>query len=296
MTQLNFKQIMVKFFQPLTKHPIWTVVASVIIGITLYVGVDIGLAELVRQNSFDIHMLAAEQLNELGPCFIGERREHAEMIKKYTDHLEERQLAPILRLLYPHYSPKKVFASTLSDLEKAENGEEAKKAIWQAGEASNQLYMLGKLFPRSPIEQFKSEDLPDWLVKDVNDGLTRSHELVDELKDSQTLEAAVAACRANRKTILLLFLARLGYDNEEKIKSFLSDVERARDCTLLIAKRMVEDKTNKELLYETARSEDRRIKILEVMLAKDKDMEKICPLLTEAIKRAYKKKEEGLPE
>jgi hypothetical protein len=293
---LNFHQFIMKFFQPLNKkYRFWTISASVIIGLALYAGVDIGLSELARQNSYDIHMLATEQLNELGPCFFGESGEHAEMIRQYVDHLEGRYLAGILRILYPTLSPQKALTSTRDALEKAKE-KEAEETIWQAGLASNQLYMLGKRFPRSPIAWFKSEKLPDSLVRDVNDALSESSELTDKLESAQTLEAAVAACRANRKTILLLFLARLGYDNEEKIRSFLSDVERARDFTLLIAKRMVEDKTNQELLYETARSEDRRVKILEVMLAEDKDMEEACHLLTEAIKIARKRRGEKFPD
>lgn len=84
-----------------------------------------------------------------------------------------------------------------------------------------------------------------------------------------------------------MFLARLGYDNEERVKRFLSDEARARDCTLLITKRMTEDKKKQEWLYEVARSEDRRVRILEAMLYND--MDKVCQLLRVAIEQAYEK-------
>lgn len=286
-SQLNLHQIIVNFFQPLTKHPFWTVSASVIIGIAFFICVDILFAEVVRQNSYDMHMLATEQLNELGPGFANESKQYAEMIRRYTEHLEQRNFAPLLRLLYPAYSPKKTLASLLPSLEGVEDEEEAKKAIWQAGITSNQLYKLGKRFPRSPIEWFKSEVVSDQLLTDLDNALSKSTKLTSKLENDPNRDAAIAACRANRKAILLLFLARLGYDNKEKIECFLSDVERARDCTLLLAERTVKNKRDQKFLYDTARSEERRVKILEAML--DNDMDRVCELLREAIEKAFEK-------
>lgn len=285
---LNFHQFIVKFFQPLNKrYRFLTISASLIIGIALYVGIDIGLAEVVRQNSYDMHMLATEQLNELGPGFANESKQYAEIIRRYTEHLEQRNLAPLLRVLYPTYSPKKALASLLPSLEGVEDEEEAKKAIWQAGVTSNQLYKLGKRFPRSPILWFKSEVVPDQLLTALDNALAESTKLTSKLENDPNRDAAIAACRANRKAILLLFLARLGYDNKEKIERFLSDVERARDCTLLLAERTVKNKKDQEFLYETARSENRRVKILRAML--DNNMDKVCDLLREAIEEAFEK-------
>ena len=287
--KVYFRQIIVKFFGPLKKHPYWTVSASIIIGIVLYIGVDIVLAEVVHQNTSDIHMLASEIIIELGPCHIEESKTHAEMIKQYTEHLEQRQLAGVLRVLYPEYSPRKTLASARDALEKATKEEEAKETIWQAGLATNQLYKLIKRFPRSPIKWikwFKSEDLPDWLLTDLNNAFDTTHELVDQLRNNPNREVAIAVCRADRRAILLLFLARLSYDNKEQIKSFLSDVEQARDCTRHLAK-IEKDKKEQKFLYEVARSEDRRVKILGAML--DNDMEKVCELLTEAIEEAFEK-------
>jgi len=305
--KLNFQQIkvkfdalptkypvIVKFFQPLNKkYRFLTISTSVIIGIVLYVLVNIGLAEVVRQNSYDIHMLASEMIIELGPNLTYESKTHAEMIRRYAEHLEQRQFAGILRVLYPKYSPMNSLTSVLSGLEKAVKGkeEEAKKAIWEAGLASDELYERGKMFPESPYKWFKSEGPEDLLLTDLNMALTESSKLVNKLEKEQTVEAAIASCRSNRKTILLLFLARLSYDNEEKIKSFQKEVEQARDCTKLLAKENVKDKEKQEWIYEIARSEDRRVKILEAMLVND--MDKVCQLLREAIERAFENERVG---
>lgn len=276
-----------KFFRPLIKHPFYTVITSVIIGIAFFRCVD--LPELIRQNTDDILMLSSEIIIELGPNLPEESKRHAEMVKQYSRHLEQRQLAGIVRVLYPQYSPKKTLTSLSSDLEKAAEGteEEAKKAIWKAGLTSNQLYKLCKRFPRSFYKWFKTEKLPDWLLEDLNKALAESTLMLNKLEKERTPEAAVDSCRANRKAILLLFLARLGYDNEEKIKYFKEEVERARDCTRKLAQENTEDKKKHEWLSNVAKSEDRRVNILGAML--DKDMKTVRKLLTEAIKEALEK-------
>lgn len=282
----NFHQIIVKFFEPLTKYPLRTVSASLIIGIILFFVVDIVIAELIRQNTYDIRMLSSEMIIELGPGYAEESKTHAEMVKQYSKHLEQRQLAGILRVLYPQYSPGKTLTSLSSALEKTATEDEAKKTILQAGVTSNKLYKLYEKFPRSPIEWFKSEDLPDWLKTDLQQALAEPTKMVNKLEEEKTVKAAVASCRANRQAILLLFLARLSYDNEETIRSFQKEVLRARDCTKLLAINE-KDKEKQKWLYEVAKSEDRRVNVLRAML--DNNMEKVCELLKEAIEEAFEK-------
>ena len=284
-----FREKGVLFFDPIKRHPVLMFVVTVIVSSLLYLSVNIGIAEVVRQNSYDIHILAAEQLNEIGPGFANESEQYAEIINRYTEHMEKRRLATLLRLLCPRYSPKKALASVQRGLKKAaedKDEQKAEQAIYQAGLASNRLYVLSKRFLRSPIVWFKSEVVSDQLLADLDEALTKSTELADKLESERTMDAAIAACRGNRKGILLLFLYRLGFNDKEKIERFLIDIKRARDCTILLAER-TGDETKQKFLYETASSENRRVKILEAML--DKDMEKACHLLTEAIERAFEK-------
>lgn len=288
------KQIIVKFFEPLNKHRFWTLSASIIIGIALYVGVDIGLAEVVRQNSYDMHMLGAELLTESSPDSAEVSKDYAKMLQLYTEHIKQRQrqFAAALRVLYPRYSPEKALASATKALEDATNEEEAREAIWQAGVASDQLYTLGKRFPRSPIGWFDSEDVPDRWLEELDSALAESSELVDGLEKEQTPDSAKAACVANRKTMLLLFpAARLGSDREEiekKVKDFLSIVGRAQGYTTNVAskERIVE---TKEQILKWARNEERRVNILNAML--DNDMDKVCNLLRETVEKAYEERE-----
>lgn len=297
-TQLHLCEIIVKFFQPLIgRYRLLTISASLIITVAFYAGVDIGVAEVVRQNSYPIHMLSVEMLIEPGPDYVEASTELAVMLRKYIEHMERRHLSRILRVMYPRYSPKRALASALSGLEEATNNKEAKEAIYQAGLASNQFYKLSKRFPQSPIAWFEYEELPDELTRDLDNAFDASGEIVDKLANEKTVEVAIVTCRdtcrKSREAILLLLLARLGYENKEKISRFRSDVKRAHDCTLLLAKRMEEDKTRQKLLYEAARDETRQIKILEAVL--DNDMDRVCELLEEAIKGALEKEEADLP-
>lgn len=286
---LFLRQTVVKFFEPLTKHTFWTIAASVIIGIALYVGVDIRLAEVVRQNSFPIHILAAEQLIELGPNHAYESGQHANMINQYIEHLERRDYAAILRILYPEYSPKKALASAFSDLEKAANEEEAKKAIWQAGLASNKLYMRSKRFPRSPIRWFESEVVSDRLLMVLDNAFDTFHELVDELEKVQNQEAAVEkckdSCRESRRVLLLLALARLGYDNKEKkIERYIRDVEKSRDLVMLFEEKY---KSEQKLFSDRAKNMNLRAEVAKAML--DNDMNRASKLLRNVIEIAIEK-------
>jgi hypothetical protein len=83
----------------------------------------------------------------------------------------------------------------------------------------------------------------------------------------------------------------LGYDNQAKIKSFLSEVELARVCTIRLAEKMEKGKSKQQSLYNIAESETRRVEILDAML--DNDMDKVCKLLKDAIEKAFDKRKDG---
>lgn len=294
-TKFSFRQCILVIFQPLIKHPFQTVSASVIIGLALYVGTDIFLAELIRQNSYGIQMLSIEMLIEHGPEYATEGKKYVEVIDQYyIKHLEQRKLAGILRFLYPSLSPQKILASTKEALEKAAEGdeEEAKEAIRQAGQVINQLFQRSERFPRSPVRWFESEHVPDWSLTDLDDAFDTFHDQINELENAQTLNVAEdecrISCRYGRRALLLLFLARLGYDNEEqKIERFLSDTRKAVDLELNFEETYP---TEKQLFCNWAKNMELRAKVVESMLSDD--MDRACMLLRETFERALKAFEE----
>jgi hypothetical protein len=156
-TNFDFIKTVELYFAPFKKHPIKMVIASVALGTVLFFYTNILLAEVIRQNTYDIHMLSAEQLIEVGPNYIYECDQYVKMIHIYTEHLEQRKYASLLRALYPGYDPNETLESELSYLQEAAKGTsegKAQHAIQKAGLASENLFHLYKRFPRSPIKLF----------------------------------------------------------------------------------------------------------------------------------------------
>lgn len=276
----SVRQVMRQFFKPLFKCPIRMLSISVIISIILYIGIDIIVSEFVRQNSNDIHILAAEIIHEFDPDAVDQIEHHIEMIEQFAGHLERRRAGFALRWLYPQYSLDKQMASSLVELKAANTNEDAQKAIRKAGKTALRLYKKGEKFPKSPKAWFDSEKLPEELTKDINDSLAEATKMANNFESVMNEEAAIASCRAHRRGILLLSLGQLGYNDKEKIQQFLNDVRRARDCARDLA-----DKTGNELIYNVAKSEDRRVKILEAML--EGDTREVCVILRDAIEMAF---------
>lgn len=285
------RQTLSEFFAPLNKkHRRKKITIAFLISIVLYVVVNIGLAEVIHQNTFRIHMLAAELIIEHGPELNIESSGHAKMVQLYVDHLEEGYIAKIVGLLYPTYSPDRVLSSLAPALDiaaTADNEEIPKKAIWQAGLAIDKLYMISEKFPRSPIKWFNSENLSEELIVDVNDAIEISANKVGELETNPDRNTAIAACRANRRAILLLALYRLGYEDKEKIESFRNTVEKAHNIITDIAQNEP-DGNERDFLYSIAGSELRRVNILNALI--DNDIERACEILRKAIEKTYEER------
>jgi hypothetical protein len=220
--------------------------------------------------------------------------------------MEQRRYAGILRILYPENSPKKALASALEELKKAEElagsknvskkkkEEEAREKIWQAGLISSKLFKLGTRFPRSPIAWFKSEVVSEDILSDLDNEFDKFHELVEQFEKAQTIEDVVkgsrATCSSSRRAFLLLSLARLDYDDEEKMTHFLVNVKRAHDLTLLYAE-MGKYKSQQKDLYYRARNIGIRAKVVEAIL--DNNMDSACEILRRATEEAFEKETGG---
>ena len=213
--EYNFKQTVEKIFRPLIKHPFWMIGVSFLITGILYGLTDVIFADLVRQNTLDINALTTELLYEAGP-YANARQKQVDFMEDYIDHIEQKNWALLLRVLYPEYSLDKALAKAKKELEAVGvNGElteeEAQKAIRKAALASHEIYLLGRKYPRSPISGIKFEDVSNETLKDLDEKLDAFHELVGNL-DAGNLEAAVyiarKACIDSRIIYLLSFRFR----------------------------------------------------------------------------------------
>lgn len=271
-----------KFFDPVIRRP-WIIAWILAVSVFL----TIGLAELARRNSVEAALLAAEALSEVGPDFSEASREHGEMLRKYVEHSEKRRFSYLMNLLYPQYSPKKQLGPIVSALQESQDDEEeAKKVIRQAGESINEFRADVEEFCRGSLNWPKSEKLPGELRRDIERALADSREQVRRLEKDRLPQNAMAACSANRKTMLLLFLGRMGYRDGVKIGQFSSDLEHAYRYTMDVAMR-TQDPEMKEVLNEDARGQLRRMEILQAMLGDN--MDKVSKVLSEAIEGAYEK-------
>ncbi len=284
----NLKETLKELNRPLVKHPIMIICTCIIATLFLYIFVDIVLSEIVRHNSFNIQMLVVELLNETGPEYSERSKEYEEILHLYMGHLNNRAHNQLLNFLYPEHNYEKVLYSCLQALENASDNEEAKNAIFQAGVVSNKFIdSIESRFPKSPYEWLKSEKIPNALLDTLEESMHESNKLVHKFVKNRTIHNAVTACNANRKTILYLGLARLGYNHKENIDQYLCDVKMSHSHFLELSL-MDENNKYKNFLLQWADSERRRINILNAML--DNDMNKVSKLLREAIEKSFKEK------
>jgi len=288
----NFVDVTKKFFDPLRKRPFSLFVLPTTIVIVVLLYITTGIGELARKNSeealflaADALVLGAEPISEVGPDFTEESRNNGKALRVYVEHmLGKRHLADILRLLHREYRPKKRLLPLLAALEKPpEDEKEAREVIRKSGDQIIEFYKDSEELSSRKIIWFKPERLPEDLVSDLDEALEKSRELVNKLEQQPTVENALAACQANRRTIVLLFLARMGYGSQEKINQFLTVSEKTGDCKERLAG-TIEDPEVKELVLAWCDSEQRRVHILKAML--HEDMEKVRKLLKEAIEKA----------
>jgi len=281
------------FLYPWKNHPIWMSVASLILAIvlaTISAYADPGIPRLVQWNSVCVGALAVEVLNETDYDSVCANRPHEKIVAEYVDYLERPFLSSLVELLYPNYSTIKRLGSVKSILEGAQPGETA-EAMRQAGNQLVSFYKITRGFSRKPVELVKLGGLPADLAKAVDDALAQSYQKEKEFKEDPRLETAMAACRANRRTILLLVLA-WRYDHVQSTKQFETEVEQAGALMFRLANSdaFKDDEATKTKLIRWSRNEDRRLATLRAM--SDNDIATVHQLLKEAIEEAYKHLEE----
>jgi hypothetical protein len=245
-------------------------------------------------------MAATETLTEKGPDFEEAIALNREMIESYVRHIENREAGYIdllAKLLFSGYNPENVLREAVDVLKTAEKekGKAAKYiAMWKAGGLINNFCSSRERFYKKRIIWLDSGKLPDDLSEDIEKSFDNSLELSKELEGDPNWLNALRACESNRKTMYLLFLGWLGYGSEDHIKEFRDCVKRTYSSKLELARNLPRDTEEQRikqwLVGKFAESEKRREGILDAMLKGDTYM--ACVQMTEAIKIAYREKEE----
>lgn len=291
---LHPRDIARRFGQPWREHRVSLIVCSLVVLGFLYVGVS--FAEIVRDDCDDASILACEMLCETGPYFPEPVDNHAIMLKNYAKYMENKHLAGLLRI-FSSYRPEKVFTATSETLSNAKGSqEEVANEIWRAGE-DVMLFRLKapKLLPRG-IVLHEYRKAPGWLLSDAAVALEESENASKLFINTRTMENAVHSCERNRKTMLLLFLARASYNRPEiasLFTRFRAVVEECRKSKIDVASVLPDADPWKEFLEKIiAVSEQRRSEILDDI--KNRNTQEAIERMWDAIEISYSKRTELL--
>ena len=279
-----------KLFRTVCEHKlcisIFTVII-VIIFLLLYIATS--LSNLASHNGSDVAMLGTSMRFESGPDFKRAIEDSKKILEEYMNYMEDRYLADTLRIFCSEYSPKKGLGRALNTLKNAEGSQEDfAKSIWLAGEQVEQYRMKAETFPIFKLALHKYQKVPCELVVDIEDALENSQKSLADHEKNPTLENAVRSCEDNRRTMLLLFLARAGYNSghNELFDKFQEIVKAAKESKIKRAAELSDGDPEKRFLIEIiCESEQRRSEILDFL--KTDNMDKALTLMWESIEKAY---------
>jgi hypothetical protein len=244
---------------------------------------------LVAHNASDASLIGIEMLCESGPDFKKAADRHVRMLKKYTAHMEDKYFAGFLRVFCDEYSPTKGFERALKTLEDAQDSsqEECARAIWLAGEQVEQYCMKATGFPKLGPSLRKYQNVPDELVGDIEKALAESEKSLERFENDRTLKNAVFLCEDDRRTMLLVFLARAAFSSghNDRFDAFQKIVQKARGIEEELSGKPELSDLKKQFFDHIARSEERRIRILGALRVGD--MHRARTLMWETIEKAY---------
>lgn len=271
-------------------------IVVILLSVLLYIRVGVG--DLVAHNASDTSIIGIEMLCESGPNFKLATKGHINILQEYTTHMENKYLGGILGILHEEYTPTKGFERALKTLEEAKDSsqEECARAIWLAGEQVEQYRMKAASFSKPKTVLHKYQEVPDELVRDVRTSLGKSNKSFERFKKNPILENAVFLCEDDRRTMLLLFLARAGYNSshEELFGEFCAFHELEKKVTAEEQKlfdRLQDDDSQmrKRFVGHILQSEKRRLYVLESL--KVGDLHKARTRMWETIEIAYQQRE-----
>lgn len=252
-------------------------------------------AGLVQSNCDELSILACELMCETGPDFTRpiDPNDLKKVLESYAEYIEEKHLSVLLRI-FPSYSPKEVFSDINEAMVNVKGSQEkAANDIWQAGEEV-MLFRLkkSKLLPRgrTPYEYRKAAEL---LLPLAEAAIKDSKKASDQFNNTPpTMKNAVYSCERNRLTMLLLFPLRTSYDKPEVASLFARFRVVVNECRVRkidIAGDPPYVDPRKEFLRDIiARSEKRRLDILDAIIEDRNNMQEVIEYMWDAIEISYR--------
>ena len=286
---------------PLSRRTILITAVSVValIVITLFVITKVKLTILVQRNANDTLMLLAELATETGFDHIRANTIHAEMLQKYTEHMEQRPGADLLRCLHPELSPKRQLAHVAADLRMPLSQADEMRQQMEAREKSQAATVsVHRFLTRSNqsseirIAMFGPEFPSPEVLTLVIASLNESHEQVEKYANNEqrTVDDAIAVCISNRKVIVYLYLVRFGYQRfipKENLQTLRTDIDRSVYYNRRLQKRgpsetgEVVNADDYELLDKCSASEIQSLRLLQAII--DNNIQETRSLLQDVI-------------
>ena len=234
---------------------------SIIVGMLLtwaFLVIRISLAENLVYVSDDIYILACEMVTESGP---GPRlkeaaKRHKENLEECKTYLRQRTSANTVQKIvasaggfpgagwlfgdWDEYRAEKGIDEAMKILGQIREETDQRKileAIWEAGEhllKFREKMISFRRVGRIKIGFYKNERISQELQKAVETAIGISQIELDSFEADKSWERAWALCEANRKSVLLLFLARSRYQEDkiaEHLENFKKTVEKETVAT-----------------------------------------------------------------
>jgi len=270
-----------------------------------------GSDELAWRYVSDGLLLYNELKSESGSDFVKARKVHADLLSMYV---EAREADYVAALLTDEAAAGilKSLKSIKESLEKAvpPEGEQdpnawAEKDIKDASERLGKILIVFEPYLKEPFDLDGFEKLGDRCREDLYAALkdvkakirAYINDLTTEKANDLTIEKAVKLCEANRKAIVLLFLARFARFEDQGVnaetsgegldlrvlRQFRGDINRTIYWNRVLQKRL---KGNDEaVLKKYSVSELRRLRVLRAVL--NEDMREAQALLLVAFRASF---------
>jgi len=281
-----------RVFLPFWKRPMCWGVWSLITIVTFILYVQTSIAEVMTHSCMDMRIIGSELRHEVGPNWVESARDQLLTLLTFADEMDNRQLAFVAKRLYPTYDHRKLLTPLMKELNNISTDEEARQKMPDLAKKIADFCDEVDKISNSRIIWYKYDNLSPTLLrevtatlesssvllldfkKDVAELLQNPERLTDKRERERIMEKARRLCMSQRRTALLLFVARLGYDDKQSMQDFRQDVEEAKDQMTALANKIRETTKNAldpnaHLLDKYAASGARRLTMLDPMIAGD---------------------------
>ncbi len=244
-------------------------------------------------NVTDCLILLTELATESSEDCVQAKADHVEMLRKYVKHMDSRR-KPLTFVLKDDIAEKlKVVIKELEkdedeDEDEADQQKEACSKIERASKTITKFLSKCELFVDNPVVASEHEVVSEEMQATIRELLNEAHKKTQAYLNDLSMVNSEVAYRANRKTIVYLYLIRsecfrLDIGAWKEFTDFFGDINRT-----IYWNRVLERSTNeyeRSCLKRCSANELRHLRVLHAIM--DNDMREAHFWLQLAIKEAF---------